>query len=133
MVEGLEYIKVVKLFYSFLETEFGFKKVNETVNGNAFYDIEYKSSERVISISYENIEDYLEVIVFQLQNGEMPDYDDKSKTHHLNQLNRSVMSKVDKAEISSNIQYFSKYNPKDDLERKLLKGARELRLCLKYF
>ncbi len=133
MVKGLEYIKVVNLFYSFLESEFSFKKMNDVVNGNAFYDVRYKSSERVISISYENIEDWLEVIVFQLQNGIMPDYDDKSKTYHLNQLNSSIMLKVAKVEISSNAQYFSKYKPKDDLERKLLKGARELRLFLKYF
>ena len=37
MIEGKEYIKIVKQFYSFLETEFGFKIVNETINGNAFY------------------------------------------------------------------------------------------------
>jgi hypothetical protein len=133
MIEGLEYIKVVKLFYSFLETEFGFKKVNETVNGNAFYDVEYRDTEKVISVSYENIEAHLEVIVFKLLNGKMPDYDDKSQTLHLNQLNKSLMSRVDKAEISSNAQYFMNHNPKDDLERKLLKGAKELRLCLKHF
>ena len=133
MIEGLEYVKVVKLLYSFLETEFGFKKVNETVNGNSFYDVEYRDAEKVISISYENIEAHLEVIVFKLLNGEMPDYDDKSQTLHLNQLNKSLMSRVDKAEISSNAQYFTKHNPKDDLERKLLKGAKELRLCLRHF
>ena len=68
MIEGKEYIEAVKLFYSFLETEFGFNKVNETINGNAFYDVEFKDKERVVSISYENIDDHLEVIVFMLQN-----------------------------------------------------------------
>ena len=81
MVEDLEYIETVKLYYSFLETEFGLSKVNETINGNAFYDVEFKDKERVISISYENIEDHLEVIVFMLQNGKMPDYDDKKKRY----------------------------------------------------
>ena len=133
MVEGTEYIKTVESFYSFLESEFGFKKVNETVNGNAFYDVEYKDSEKAISISYENIEAHLEVIVFKLLNGKMPDYDDKSQTLHLNRLNGLVMSKADKDEISSNARYFSKYNTEDELGRKLLKGAKELRLCLKYF
>ena len=64
MIEIQEYIEAVKLFYSFLETEFGFSKVNETINGNAFYDVEFKNKERIISISYENIEDHLEVIIF---------------------------------------------------------------------
>jgi hypothetical protein len=133
MVEDLEYIEAVKLYYSFLETEFGFSKANETVNGNAFYDVEFKDGERIISISYENIEDQLEVIVFMLQNGKMPDYDDKTKTLHLQQLNRLVMVKANKEEINSNAEYFAKYKVKNELERKLLKEAKELRLCLKHF
>lgn len=133
MVEDLEYIETVKLYYSFLETEFGLSKVNETINGNAFYDVEFKDKERVISISYENIEDHLEVIVFMLQNGKMPDYDDKTKTLHLKQLNRLVMAKASKEEINLNAEYFAKYNAKNELEWKLLKEAKELRLCLKHF
>ena len=133
MVEDLEYIETVKLYYSFLETEFGLSKVNETINGNAFYDVEFKDKERVISISYENIEDHLEVIVFMLQNGKMPDYDDKKKTLHLKQLNRLVMAKASKEELNLNAEYFAKYNAKNELERKLLKEAKELRLCLKHF
>jgi hypothetical protein len=133
MIDGSEYIKIIKSYYSFLESDFAFNAANETVNGNAFYDLEYRDKQKVISISYENIEDHLEVIVFKLQNGKMPDYDDKSKTLHLNQLNKLVMPKVSKAEISSNAEYFSKYNAKDELERKLLKGAKELRLCLRHF
>ena len=133
MIEDLEYIKTVKLYYSFLETEFNFIKINETVNGNAFYDVEYTDKDRTISISYENIEDHLEVIVFMLLKGKMPNYDDKSKTLHLKHLNRSVISKVSKEEIYLNAKYFDKYNVKNELERKLLKEAKELRLCLKHF
>ncbi|HRP33212.1 MAG TPA: hypothetical protein PKV73_15040 [Agriterribacter sp.] len=133
MVEDFEFIETVKLYYSFLETEFGFSKTNETINGNAFYDVEFKDKERIISISYENIEDHLEVIVFMLKNGTMPDYDDKTRTLHLKQLNRLVMATASREEINSNAGYFAKYNAKNDLERKLLKEAKELRLCLKYF
>jgi len=133
MVEDIEYIETVKLYYSFLETEFGFRKTNETVNGNAFYDVEFTDNERIISVSYENIEDHLEVIVFMLQNGEMPNYDDKTKTLHLKQLNRLVMTKASKEEINLNAEYFTNYKTKNELERKLLKEAKELRLCLKYF
>ena len=133
MTKDLEYIEIVKLYYSFLETEFGFSKINETINGNAFYDVEFRDKERIISISYENIEDHLEVIVFLLQNGKMPEYDDKTKTLHLKQLNRLVMAKASKKEINLNAEYFAKYNATNELERKLLKEAKELRLCLKYF
>jgi hypothetical protein len=133
MVEETEYIEVVKLFYSFLEAEFGFIKTNENINGNAFYEVEFKDKDRIISISYENIEDHLEVIVFMLQNGKLPDYDDKTKTLHLKQLNRLVMLKASREEINLNVKYFAKYKAKSALERKLLKDAKELRLCLKHF
>lgn len=133
MIQGNEYIEAVKLFYSFLETEFNLRKVNKVINGNAFYDVEFKDKGRAVSISYENIEDHLEVIVFILENGNLPDYDDKTKTLHLKQLNRLVMPKAGKEEISLNAEYFSQYAPKNEIERKLLKEAKELRLCLKHF
>ena len=135
MIEGKEYIEAVKLFYSFLETEFGFSKVNETINGNAFYDVEFKDREKVGSVSYENIENHLEVIVFMLENGKLPDYDydDKTKTLHLKQLNKLMMTKASKEDVNLNAEYFVKCTPKNEIERKLLKEAKELRLCLKYF
>jgi hypothetical protein len=133
MIEGNEYIEIIKKFYSFLETDFGINKINETIYGNAFYDVEFKDKERIISISYENIEDHLEVIVFMLKDGKMPDYDDKTKTLHLKQLKRLVITKASKQEITSNAEYFTKYIAKNELERKLLKEAKELRLCLKHF
>jgi hypothetical protein len=79
---GGGYIRIVELFYSFLKLELGFNKVNKTINGNTFYDIQFKDKEkkRAVSISYGNIEGHLEVIVFILQNGEMSDYDDRTIT-----------------------------------------------------
>lgn len=133
MVVDLEYIKTVKLYFSFLESEFGFKNFNKTINGNAFYDIEYKDNEKIISISYENIEDYLEVIVFLLENGKMPDFDDKTKTIHLKLLNKLVFEKASIEVVNLNAKYFAKYNTENEFERKLLKEVKELRLSLKYF
>jgi hypothetical protein len=133
MIDGRDYIDAVTMFYSFLETEYNFRKVNETINGNAFYDVEFKDKDRLVSISYENIEDHLEVIIFMLQNGAMPEFDDKTKTLHLKNLNKLVMTKVSKEETKLNAEHFSRFNPKNDIEWKLLKEAKELRLCLKYF
>jgi len=133
MIDGTKYIEVVKLFFSFLMTEFGFRLSKETENGNAFYDVEYSDAKRVVSISYENIEDYLQVIVFKLKNGKLPDYDDKTHTLHLNELNKRVLSEIDKNEIERNSEAFDKFDAKDELERKLLKSAKELRLALKHW
>jgi sensor histidine kinase YesM len=133
MMESSEYIKNVNGYFGFLITELNFKLLEQKIRGNAFYDIRYKDNSRVISISYENIKDYLLVTVFMLQNGEMPDYDDTTKTLRLNQLNRLVIAKARKEEIVLNAEYFAKYKAKNELERKLLKEAKELRLCLKKF
>ncbi|MFZ4784456.1 MAG: hypothetical protein ACOYLH_03200 [Flavobacteriales bacterium] len=132
MVEGKAFIITVELYFSFLESEFGMQVIEEKQRGNAFYDVRFAAKDKIVSVSYENIEDYLQVIVFLLEMGRMPDYDDKTNTLHLSHLNGLVMSKVSKDEISSNAKYFSKWNVKSELERKLLKGAKELRLCLKH-
>lgn len=133
MLEGNIYIEIVKEYYSFLITEFNLPLINEKVRGNAFYDVQYGDKERVVSISYENIEDYLQVIIFILRNGRLPDYDDKKKTLHLQRLTPIVFAEVDKSEIDLNNAYFLKFHAKNELERELLKSAKELRLCLKHF
>lgn len=133
MIDGKKYIEIVKLFFSFLVSEFGFKQLKETENGNAFYDVEYGNNEKNVSISYENIEEYLQVIVFMLKNGQLPDYDDPTHTLHLNELNKRVLSKIDKNEIVKNNEEFNKFKANDELEQKLLKSAKELRLVLKYW
>ncbi len=133
MIDGTKYIEIVKLFFSFMITEFGFRLSKETENGNAFYDVEYSDSGRVVSISYENIEDYLQVIVFKLKDGELPDYDDKTHTLHLNELNKMILFGIDKNEIKKNNEDFDKFDADDELERKLLKSAKELRLALKHW
>ncbi len=133
MIEGEKYIEDVKAYFNYLITEFGFRMPNEKIRGNAFYDLQYSDGNRIVSVSYENIEDYLQVIVYMLQNGELPDYDDKTKTLHLNRLNAQVMSIIDRNEVGLNNEYFVKFNPKFEIEKQLLKSAKELRLCLKHF
>lgn len=133
MIEGRQYIETVKSYFNFLITEFVFNPTDEKVEGNAFYDVRYRGKAKIVSISYENIGDYFLVTIFMLQNGELPDYDNKAKTLHLNKLNGIVLSRIDKDEINLNNKYFVEYNAKNEFERKLLKSAKELRLCLKHF
>jgi len=133
MIDGNKYIEIVRIYFHFLITEFGFKVSEEIINGNFFYRLRYINKIKAVTISYENIEDYLSVFISILQNGELPDYDDKTKTLHLNRINAQILSRIDKNEISLNNEYFDKFNPKDELERKLLKSAKELRLCLKHY
>lgn len=133
MIEGNLYIKLVKEYFAFLTTEFSYELSEQEIRGNFYYAVRYKDNTKMVSISYENIEDYFQVIVFILQNGKVPNYDDKTKTLHLNKLNAEVIFKVDKLEINLNNDYFLKFQANDEFERKLLKSAKELRICLKHF
>jgi len=132
MIEGNDFLKIAKTYFDFLRTEFDFKIFEEKIRGNAFYDLQYKNNSKILSISYENIEDYLQIVVFLLENGKMPNYDDKTKTLHLNYLNSLVFPNVSDQDIDLNNQYFSVFDTGSILERKLLKSAKDLRLCLKF-
>lgn len=132
MIEGDKYIETVKEYFEYLITEFSFEISKTKIRGNVFYDLQYKDKNRIVSVSYENIEDCLQVIIFILHKGELPDYDDKTKTLHLNWLNAQVLSCIDKREMFLNSELFEKFCPNDEIEKKLLKSAKELRLCLKH-
>jgi len=132
MIEGEKYIEVVKMYFKFLITELGYRISNQNIWGNAFYNLEYSEENHIVSVSYENIEDYLQIIVFKLQYGKRPDYDNKSKTLHLNRLNAQIMPIIDRNAFSSNNAYFANCKPKTRIEKQLLKSAKELRLCLKH-
>jgi hypothetical protein len=133
MIDGNQYLQKIKDYFLFLIEEYNYIVIGEEVNGNFYYDVQYSDKIKIVSISYENVEDYFQVIIFILQNGRLPDYDDKTKTLHLNKLNQVILSIIDKSEISLNNQYFSKFQPTNALEKKLLKAAKELRLCLDHF
>ena len=108
MMNSSEYLYLVKSFFSFLENEFGMTLSSEDVRGNFFYEVQYRDSIKVVSISYENIEDYLQVVVFILEEGNFPKYDDKTKTLHVDNLIGMVMPKIDKKLLQSNHVFFWK-------------------------
>lgn len=132
MVEGTEYVQSVRNVFSFLSEEYGITDTSEEIGGNVFYDVQYKTPSKVISISYENIEDYLQVIVFKMENGKLPDYDDKKNTLHLSALNKIAFSNVCNADIERNNQYFSHIKAETTFERKLVKLAKDLRLAMQF-
>lgn len=133
MIDDLEYKEKIYIFFDFLITEFGFEQSKEIFNGNMFYDIQFKDTERIVSISYENVEDYLLVIIYILENDILPNYDDKSKTLHLSYLTKFIFPKIDKNEIILNNESFSHMHESSKFGKRLLKMAKDLRLCLKFF
>lgn len=133
MIEGKEFVELVEKYFLFIKTEFKFHVLEEKIRGNAFYDVQFKNVDRIISVSYENVEDYFLVTIFLLEkNGQLPDYDDKFKTLHLNKLNKWIFSNITDLEILDNDQVFNMFIAHNGIERKLLKSAKELRLFLLY-
>ena len=131
MISGNEFITSVKKIYSFLVNEFNYSLIGEKYRTNLFYDVEYQKDDLVISISYEIREDYFQIILFRLNNGTLPDYDDKEKTLHLENLNKRILLYLTAEDFEENNDYFSVIRPLNQIENRLLKSAKELRLCLK--
>ena len=132
MIEEERFTDIVTRTFSFLVTEFGFELSKKTTNGNMFFDIEYTDKRKAISISLETIENYIRVILFKLENGKRSDYDDMTKTFHLNQLNDKLLKNLDSAEFEQNNKHFDSFEPMDEIEKMILKSAKDLRLCLKH-
>ncbi len=132
MIQGETYVEMVTKYFGFLAIEFNLVLTEITTNGNYFYQLRYANAEKAVTIAYENIEDYLTVYVSLLQSGRLPNYDNKTKTLHLNRLDKEIIPNLSKKEIDLNNKLFSGFKTTNVLERKILKSAKDLRLCFKY-
>jgi hypothetical protein len=133
MISSQQFLIMVSDYFAYLVADFGLESSEKEVRENIFYDQRFKDNRKVVSISYENIEDYLQVIVYLLENGELPAYDDEYRTLHLDQLRGVIFPSLDKREIERNNEEFVRFEAQSKLEKSLLKAAKELRLCLKHF
>lgn len=133
MISSQQYLIRVSEYFSYLVNEFGFEIVKEEIREDIFYEQHFSDTRKVVSVSYENIEDYLQIIVYFLENGELPAYDDEKWTLHLAHLSSVVFPTLDQREIKQNNEMFDKFEAQSEIEKSLLKGAKELRLCLKHF
>ncbi|MDR0938375.1 MAG: hypothetical protein LBN29_03320 [Mediterranea sp.] len=126
MIEEQEYIETIETFFSFLIDEFGYVKSSVKIRGNAFYDVQYSNDIRSISISYENIGDYFQVIVYTLRNGEMPNYDDDENILYLKDHNRSIWETMSKESVKVIAEKFAQYHTYNPFKRAVLKQAKDL-------
>ena len=132
MIEPERFKQVVKQSFSFLVTEHEMKFEKEVIQGNSFYDLTYSNDHRAISVSLENVENYFLVILFKLKGGQLPNFDDKTRTIHLSELTKSILTKIDNKDFVENNEFFQEIDVHGSTENLILKSAKELRLCLKY-
>ena len=129
MIMRDDFYNDIKNYFNYLVTEFDCKICNERYDNSLLFEIEYCSKKDIIvSISYDVRNDFIQIILFIKKNGMMPDYDDKSHTIHLTELNKKILPLMKKLDFENNNKYFSNFaiNKGDNL----LKQAKDLRLCL---
>jgi hypothetical protein len=131
MLSGDDFITLVRRYFDFLPKEFCYELFNEINMENLFYRVQYHKDNLLISISYENRENYLQVIVFTIKDGVISEYDDREHTFHLGELNRRIMQHLKTENFEDNDKFFSSIQPSNEFEKSLLKLAKELRLCMK--
>lgn len=132
MIDGGLYLSLVESFFMFLESEYEMIICERMIRSNVFYVIRYCDSVKEVSISYENIEDYLQVHVRVQENCDSQNHGKKMKTFRLDSLIGVVVPEITKERLSSNNEFFREHAATNPLERKLLKKAKELRLLLAF-
>jgi hypothetical protein len=131
VINNNEYISIIEKQFLFLVKELNYKVVHKKRNVSFLYDVNYQKGNSMISVSFDNRENYLQVILFILKDGQLPDYDDKVHTIHLEKLNNMILPLLTIEEINENNELFQNIKPLNQFEKRLIKSAKELRLCLK--
>jgi len=132
MIDGNLFFVSVKKYFNFLVIEQGFSLLEENTRGNIYFEVQFKKETTIISISYENHEDYLSIVIYKLQSGRIPSFNDKANIIELKSLTAKIIPDLDKIEINNNNEFFSEFHVDSLIEKKIMKSARNLRLCFPY-
>lgn len=125
-----QYFGVVTAYFSFLVTELGFNLSREYTNSSFFMMAEYRRGiELLVSIPYEQGNDYLDIMIFRLDNGREPHYDDLSRNLQLRRITDEILAGVSRNEKVANSKLFSQFHAGTDIEKRLLNAAKAMRLA----
>jgi hypothetical protein len=103
--------------------------LSEVDTSGRLYDVMFTSPNHAVSISYEPGDSSLLLIVHTIRNGQVSKIDDRNNTPRLTDLNTRYMKSVTPAELRAAKAAIENVAV-DEIERKLLKAASELRLVL---
>jgi len=128
-MDGQRFVRIIaEAFVPFLE-RLGFLGNEPEISGR-LYDARFTGLHHEVSVSYEPGDDVFLVLIFGRRNGRLSDVDDRSNTRRLADLNRRYMHLVTPDDRKKNEREFEGIVTRDDVERQLLKYAKELHLVL---
>jgi len=128
-MNGPDFLRIIsEAFWPFLKA-LGFNMEPPSISGR-FYRANFNGQKNVVSISYEPGDNAQFIMIFNRENGELSDIDDRSKTPRLSDLNTRYMSLITPAERAKAEATFGAVQAVDEDEAFLLKSAKELSLVL---
>jgi len=97
-MENFEFIEYVKKEFNFLITEFDFK-IEKEIKDQLVYGVLYKNTSKAIQVYYEVLDQLSFVMIFRLNNGELPAWDDTANAVPLHKISDfvSTVYEIDKS------------------------------------
>jgi hypothetical protein len=118
----------LRVFNPFLK-EIGFSLSEIDFNGK-FYSIYYDNSIYRVVLSFEPGDSYLSLMLQNKEHDDLTSIDNPEITPRLNDMNLMYMKDVGVSERRENDNYFSSITPENQIEKCILKLAKDLRLVL---
>ena len=91
--------------FAFLKGEFGFEEREQRIT-NFCGGIEYRAKDKVVSVSYDQRQDHLDVRVLRLDRGRMPDFDDARFVDSLSKLSERILPSLSRDDREQNAKAF---------------------------
>lgn len=129
-MSGRDFERIVTQVYTPFLVELGFSVVALHHSGRS-YSVRFASGTHRISLSYEPGDEWANLVVSDTPNPSLAEFDDRTRSPRLSDLNRKYMSQVTEDDRRSNNLYFGAETSGSPQETQLFKWARELRLLLR--
>ena len=124
-----EFKASISLYFDHFLVLFGFSIPARFNLSGRLYDATYEKHNKSLSISYEPSDEYLEIMLFEKCGNNLSDYDDRSATKSLSDLNKQYAINVKDTAIKKIDKYFSGFALVNEESILLRKQARELNFC----
>jgi hypothetical protein len=125
-----EFVEAIDTYFVPFLNGLGFDRSLPISISGKHYCATFLRSDRAIVVSYEPGDDYLLIALPTVVNGIQSDLDNRESSPRLSDLAGRAMSNASAAQLQANAAYFAGRHADRPLSRKLLKAAKDLRICL---